>query len=280
MSKGNETVIFVKLNVKVVVPARNVIAINTIVIAGNLVEVFNPYSNQSCALSNLPGEGRSQSTLCSGLLCGGLAGSVSRSCLRFDKGQFTSTSLTLQQNRRYDVCWSRNEGALLLGGPGGGSASLRSSELLKLDGSSTSSSFGLEYNLDNSCGIDLEDNTFLVTGGYDSSVQYNARKSVSLYSTTGFQHDLSSLNTGRYGHACGKYDDDGSRVYFVAGGWNDHKLYIDSTEIYKDGSWSEHSNSLSPARIFFSAVTIGNTVFAFGQFIFLLIIFIVYYIPE
>ena len=58
----------------------------------------------------------------------------------------------------------------------------------------------------------MEEN-YLVTGGYDSSVQYAARKNVSQYSTTGFQHELPPLNTGRYGHACGKfYDDDGSQV--------------------------------------------------------------------
>ena len=39
--------------------------------------------------------------------------------------------------------------------------------------------------------------TYLVTGGYDSSVQYSARKSVSQYPPTGFQQDLPSLNTGR-----------------------------------------------------------------------------------
>ena len=67
--------------------------------------------------------------------------------------------------------------------------------------------------------------TYLVTGGYDSSVQYAARKSVSLYSTTGFQHDLPSLNTGRYGHACGKFDDkDGNQV-----GW----IYIINYMMYK-----------------------------------------------
>merc|ERR1712061_202763 len=168
--------------------------------------------------------------------------------------------------RRYHVCWTRSEGALLLGGPGQGLASLRSSELIQPDGSSSSPSFGLENKngLDNACGIELED-TYLVTGGYDSSVQYSARKSVSLYSTTGFQHDLPSLNTGRYGHACGKfYDDDGSQVYVVAGGWNDHKLQLASTEIYKDGSWTEYDNSLPTPRTFLRAATVGNIVYAFG----------------
>ena len=117
--------------------------------AGDRVEVFHPYSNQTCALSNLPPlEDRSQSTLCSGLLCGGLAGSASRSCLRFDEGQFKKTNVTLQQNRSQDLCWKQDNGALLLGGPGGGSASLRSSELLQPDGSSSSPSFDLVYNIE------------------------------------------------------------------------------------------------------------------------------------
>ena len=116
--------------------------------AGNTVEVFNPHSNNSCALSNLPGEERSQSTLCCGLLCGGLVESASRSCLRFADGQFTNTIVTLQQRRRYDVCWSRNDEVLLLGGPGGGAASLTSSESVKLDGSSSSPSFNLKYNIE------------------------------------------------------------------------------------------------------------------------------------
>ena len=113
------------------------------------MEVFHPYSNQTCALSNLPPmEGRSQSTLCSGLLCGGVAGSASKSCLRFDDddGQFKNTTVTLQQNRNEDLCWSRSDGALLLGGEG--SESLRSSELLQSDGSSSSTSFSLEYNIE------------------------------------------------------------------------------------------------------------------------------------
>ena len=116
---------------------------------GDKVEVFNPFANKSCALPNLyKGENRSQSTLCSGLLCGGLEPYALTSCLIFEGDEFYPTKVTLLQKRRYDVCWTRDDGVQLLGGPGNGLASLLSSEIVKFDGSSSSSSFPLEYKLE------------------------------------------------------------------------------------------------------------------------------------
>ena len=121
--------------------------------SGFTVEVFNPHTNHSCRLPDLPGEvGRYQHTLCRDLLCGGAGyelsahSSTARSCLKLNlfSGVFTPTSVSLVENRTNHLCWDV-EGE---GGPNlliGGWSSQQSTELVSPDGSSSSANFDLQY---------------------------------------------------------------------------------------------------------------------------------------
>ena len=105
---------------------------------GTSVEVFNPHTNRSCNLTDLPGEVRYGHTLCRDLLCGG------RSCLKLNSqtGVFTNTLVSLEEDRYYHQCWDvEGEGVLLIGG----AYSPRSTELVSPDGSSSAASFTLPY---------------------------------------------------------------------------------------------------------------------------------------
>ena len=111
---------------------------------GNSVEVFNPYTNRSCNLTDLPGEGRHYHSLCRDLLCGGGGSPTRRSCLKLDpqNGVFTPTSVRLVKERARQQCWDvEGEGVLLIGGYD----SPRSTELVSPDGSSSTANFTLPY---------------------------------------------------------------------------------------------------------------------------------------
>ena len=114
---------------------------------GNSVEVFNPHTNRSCNLTDLPGEVRYGHSLCGDLLCGGdSSSSTRRSCLKLDPqtGVFTSTSVSLEEERALHQCWDvKGEGGpiLLIGG----GYSPRSTELVSPDGSTSTANFTLQY---------------------------------------------------------------------------------------------------------------------------------------
>ena len=112
------------------------------------VEVFNPYTNHSCSLPDLPGEGRHWIVQCGRLICGGLSSSSEseRSCLKLNPltGVFTPTSVTLVEERLGHLCWDfEGEGGLnlLLGGI----RSPRSTEMVTSYGLSSSANFSLQY---------------------------------------------------------------------------------------------------------------------------------------
>ena len=64
------------------------------------------------------------------------------------------------------------------------------------------------------CAIeDPDTETVIITGGKDySTYNYNPRTTASIYGLQGWVEDLSSLNTGRNGHACTSYKTAGTRV--------------------------------------------------------------------
>ena len=102
-------------------------------------EAYNPHIPKVCKLPNLP-DGRYGHTLCGGLLCGGWQG-TERSCLKLGPAGFVKTTVSLQQSRRYHLCWNVPEGVLLLGGEGSPS----STELVLRDGSASVSQFELTH---------------------------------------------------------------------------------------------------------------------------------------
>ena len=118
------------------------------VLVGVSVEVFNPHTNHSCKLRDLPGEVRQHHSQCGGMICGGgdNNSSTRRSCLKLNPltGAFTPTSVRLVEERYDQLCWDvEGEGGptLLIGG----AFSPRSTELVNSDGSSSSASFTLHH---------------------------------------------------------------------------------------------------------------------------------------
>ena len=105
------------------------------------VSVYNPRSNKSCELPDLPEDRRSHS-FCGQLLCGGTSGGY-QSCLKFDGENFTTTEVTLANERSHHICWSVGDDVLLLGG----FKSPDTTEIVEADGFSSSPSFNLVYPL-------------------------------------------------------------------------------------------------------------------------------------
>ena len=114
---------------------------------GVSVEIFNPHTNHSCSLPDLPGRVRYEHSQCGGIICGGgSSSSTGRYCLKLNPltGAFTPTSVRLVEKRSGHLCWDvEGEGGptLLIGG----GLSPRSTELVNSDGSSSSASFTLQY---------------------------------------------------------------------------------------------------------------------------------------
>ena len=102
-------------------------------------EIFNPDTKTSCSLPELP-EVRYDHSQDGGLPCGGGAGQTS--CVKWSPASGTWTkSHTLRQGRSLHVSWATASGVYLIGG----SASPKTSEKVKLDGS-VEEGFSLKYN--------------------------------------------------------------------------------------------------------------------------------------
>ena len=101
------------------------------------VELYNPSSGHSCSLPDLPQE-MSLHTQCGLLLCGDF------SCLLMEGTTFSRTSVILKEERRLHLCWSlpgAGGEVMLLGG----SKSPTTTEVVSPDGSSSRTSWDLQY---------------------------------------------------------------------------------------------------------------------------------------
>ena len=211
-------------------------------------------------------------TLCGGLLCGGGDycsshcrvygyGHEAKKCQKWTPYKFENTSVTLKNVRNNHLCWEIDNGVLLLGGDEANEAkSSKTTELVVGDGSSSVSRFDLIFQATDSCGIDREDGTYVITGGQ------NEEKRVVVYTTTGFKNNLPDLLVGRYKHSCSKFvTRKGQMALVVTGGRTaaDSKP-MTSTEMYIDGSWSTVPAYLPVGVISASCVTLDNQVFLFG----------------
>ena len=131
-----------------------------------------------------------------GLACGGGGGT---SCFKWNSASGTWTkSHTLKEKRANHVSWATASGVYLIGG----GSSPRTSEKLKVDGS-VQYSFDLKYDTIYACGIP-DSEVIIITGGLGNTV--------SVYNEAGWQRDLTPLNVGRGGHACGSYINGGKKV--------------------------------------------------------------------
>ena len=126
-------------------------------LAGDSVEVYNPLTERTCWLYDLPDQRRYHS-LCANLICGGLNAETYiyslfnsyetlQSCLYLEPrvGRFYNTLVWLKQKREDHLCWEiEGEGGdiLLLGGI----HSPISTERVNPQGRSSSSSFRLDHN--------------------------------------------------------------------------------------------------------------------------------------
>merc|ERR1712062_357725 len=239
--------------------------------ASSSAEVFNPVTGNSCPVGDLP-QNRKESPMCNNMICGGLGSpDPRRSCELFDgSSSFTRLPVTLQQRRSHHLCWGLKSGEVILFG-GSDDSSGNSTERVSADGSSSYEDFSLPYNTSYSCGIDLGE-YFVVTGGYiTQSPSLHPRSAsdvlsfVTQYSEAGFYKDLAPLNQRRFNHACTKFvDESGNTALLVTGGVGG-RSFLSSTEIYSQSTatWS-FAASLPSARLAFSAVTLDNSVFAFG----------------
>ena len=105
-------------------------------------EIYNPLTNTSCLLPQLP-EDRTFHTQDGELACGGgvFASNTNLHCVKWIPAAGTWTqSHTLRQRRRDHVSWATASGVYLIGGYYSG----RTSEKVKVDGS-VEDGFGLQY---------------------------------------------------------------------------------------------------------------------------------------
>jgi len=109
------------------------------------------------------------------------------------------------------------------------------------------------------------DDTFIITGGVDSSAPDWALNSVVRYNSQGESEVLPSLTVRRYSHACTSYlNGDGKRIILVTGGYNTGAEYPDSTELMVDFKpWRPAANLPFP-RFGLRAASLDNKVFLFG----------------
>merc|ERR1711892_347638 len=220
------------------------------------VEIYSPFTGQSCSLPSLPDQ-RYRHTMDSTLICGGYDSDTSTTCLTFSSGKWI-TSHSLVEKRIAHTSWQTEEGVVLMGGDGGP----YSSEIVKMDGEEGEPSFPLQYNTEYTCSLtDLTSPTVILTGGY-----YKMQK-VTRYGTMGFVENLPSLVVGRYGHGCGSYlrDADATQVFLVAGGVDSSDNPLSSTEVLTTSFTTWSLTTPLPRTLFYlRCVTSGGRLFATG----------------
>ena len=108
------------------------------------VEIYNPVSNTTCYLPQLP-ERRDFLTQDGELACGGWGGgNTDLTCVKFSSNSGTWTeSHSLRQRRAYHVSWDTKDGVYLMGGADF-SSSHYTTDLVKEDGT-VENGFSLKY---------------------------------------------------------------------------------------------------------------------------------------
>ena len=187
-------------------------------------ELYNPFTNTSCLLPQLP-EGRGSHCQEGNLACGGgsYSSSTQHTCVKWNpaSGTWMQSHNISGGHFNSHVSWATSSGVYLIGGTYGSKTSTK----VQSDGS-VEEGFGLKHytrfllNIPltiqyfvifnrSACAIsDPERKEVIITGGAtlgSSGVVIGAATTVSIYSEAGWKTDLASLNQGRYNHACGSY---------------------------------------------------------------------------
>jgi len=118
------------------------------------------------------------------------------------------------------------------------------------------------FNMDShACGINDDGDSFISTGGQlgrTVAVRYNLRERTLL--------KLPSMNVERDAHGCGMYlDQNGAKVYLVAGGWDPSINFLSTTELLtQDATAWAFSSPLPRALKSMASVSLDNKVFFIG----------------
>jgi len=236
------------------------------------VEVYIPAQKKTCVLEeDLPDTYRWGATMCGGLLCGGAdVPSASDYCLRLDGRTFSKTPVERSIVQTGFSCWDLGDRGVLIIGYNYDDNDIgdrRTTDLVSVNGSTSSPGFPLKHKIIEGCGIDLGQ-SFLLSGGVWQTASSDGITSiVSRYSTTGWIEDLDDLNIGRWGHACSYYTtDSGEKVPLVTGGFGAEYKRLTSTEIYRNKGWTDLSSAALPAPTYglSAAGNIDNTLFVFA----------------
>jgi len=146
----------------------------------------------------------------------------------------------------------------------GGNHAPRTTEIISADGSSTKPSWDLKYETNGACGVEVDD-TFIVTGGHDSSAPDYDLNSVVRYNSQGVSKVLPSLTVRRSYHACASYlNDNAHMVVLVTGGGNRGAGPLDSTEMMVDFKAWRPAADLPSARYGLRTASLDNKLFLFG----------------
>jgi len=188
-------------------------------------------------------------------------------CLKWDSetGTFSETQVQRSIGLGGLSCWDLGDrGVLVMGYNRGGDD--RTTDLVSVNGLTSSPSFPLKHKRNYGCGIDLGQ-SYVLTGGWMwTGSDWEATSKVSHYSTTGWTHDLDDLNIARAFHACSFYTtDSGDNVLLVTGGLSATYERLSTTEIYSNMAWRVLPSAALPSPTSsLSAGKIDDTIFLIG----------------
>lgn len=220
------------------------------------VEMFSLSSLSSCTKPqpSLPSEALRHSQT-GNLVCG--VGCGERQCwTRDNQTGGWSVSHNLGEYSWGSSLWPVQEGAIVVGGYGDGTTAV-----LVTHAGDVQPAFELQYKTESACAItDDGSSSVVITGG-----TYPARDDVTRYQRNGEATTLPSLQTARWGHACGHFiDNNNDKVLMITGGF-DGDNYLSSTEILTDDDsrWT-FAASLPRAVIYLRGVSYDNTIIVTG----------------
>ena len=161
---------------------------------------------------------------------------------------------TVRRNAGYGTVVLNNN--LVITGEHNGAISLNSMFIEMVSPNTTSQTLSVQIPSEFSlyCQVPWDSETFLVTGGFGGAgVLSNERRETYFINVIANQITSGpSLNIGRYAHACGELEANGTSYIIVSGGYNDDRLR--STEVLDKNNvgqgWQKGKNSKVPQYLY------------------------------